>query len=653
MLRALFTAAILSAPLTAQAQSDPALAFGARESVSSISLSPDGKTIAFVAPDKAKGDALYFVPVDGSKPPLRTLVATGDPEHLSGCNWVANDRVVCDVRSLRRETEGLRGMSRMVAVNSDGSLIKLVSQRESNRQLFAISHGGSVIDWLPADDGAVLVTKIYVPKVAPGAAVIGGSIDGVGVDRVDTRTLEAKRVLPPSKVGVEFITDGHGSIRIMGALTPRGDGYSQVIKYLYRTRGGTEWLTLGDYDTLTEEGFNPLAVDRDENAVYGLLKKDGRQALYKRFLNDTLAEALVYARPDVDIDGVIRLGRPGRTIGLTFATDRRQAIYFDPALAQLAASLGKALPETPLINFEGANADEQKLLIWAGSDVNPGKYYVFDRLAKKLSPLLLARPELASTVLAPVKTINVRAADGALVPAYLTLPLGSTGKGLPAIVMPHGGPSSRDEWGFDWLAQYYANRGYAVIQPNFRGSSGYGDSWFKNNGFKSWATAIGDVNDAGRWLVGEGIADPGKLAIVGWSYGGYAALQSGVVQPGLFKAIVAIAPVTDLGALKEQYRGAGFDVATRFIGSGPHIEQGSPARGAARISAPVLLFHGDLDQNVFVSASKLMADRLKASGKQVELVVYPGEYHSLVNSTVRADLLRRSDAFLRASMGIK
>jgi dipeptidyl aminopeptidase/acylaminoacyl peptidase len=156
------------------------------------------------------------------------------------------------------------------------------------------------------------------------------------------------------------------------------------------------------------------------------------------------------------------------------------------------------------------------------------------------------RPDLADYKLAPVKAITYKAADGTDIPAYLTLPPGSDGKNIPAIVMPHGGPASRDEWGFDWLSQFFAHQGYAVLQPNFRGSSGYGEAWFQKNGYQSWKTAIGDVNDAGRWLSAQGIAAPGKLAIVGWSYGGYAALQSAVLDPDLFKAIVAVAPVTDL-----------------------------------------------------------------------------------------------------------
>ena len=119
------------------------------------------------------------------------------------------------------------------------------------------------------------------------------------------------------------------------------------------------------------------------------------------------------------------------------------------------------------------------------------------------------------------------------------------------MILPHGGPSSRDVWGFDWLAQYLANRGYAVLQANYRGSAGYGDQWLQRNGFQSWRTSIGDIDAGARWLAAQGIADPARMAILGWSYGGYAALQAGATEPGLYKAIVAIAPVTDLQQVKD------------------------------------------------------------------------------------------------------
>jgi dipeptidyl aminopeptidase/acylaminoacyl peptidase len=214
--------------------------------------------------------------------------------------------------------------------------------------------------------------------------------------------------------------------------------------------------------------------------------------------------------------------------------------------------------------------------------------------------------------------------------------------------MPHGGPSSRDEWGFDWLAQFWASIGYAVLQPNFRGSSGYGDVWFQNNGFKSWRAAVSDIDDAGHWLVKQGIANPAKLAIFGWSYGGYAALQSAATEPGLFKAAIAVAPVTDLGRLKEESAGwSNYRINRDFIGSGPHIEEGSPARQAGKITAPVLMFHGTYDRNVNVAQSRLMDARLKSASKASTLVTFDKLDHYLDDSSARQSMLEQSATFLQ------
>jgi dipeptidyl aminopeptidase/acylaminoacyl peptidase len=220
--------------------------------------------------------------------------------------------------------------------------------------------------------------------------------------------------------------------------------------------------------------------------------------------------------------------------------------------------------------------------------------------------------------------------------------------------MPHGGPHARDEWGFDWLSQYFVARGFAVLQPNYRGSAGYGVEWFQDGGWQSWPTAIADVNAAGRWLADEGIAAPGKLAIFGWSYGGYAALQSQVLDPQLFKAVVAVAPVTDLERLRQEFRSRGNRmIMERFIGEGPHIEAGSPARHAASFQAPVLIFHGDTDLNVGVGQSRLMAERLQAAGKQVTYVEFKELDHQLDTSEARTRLLSDSDRFIRAALGLE
>jgi len=219
-------------------------------------------------------------------------------------------------------------------------------------------------------------------------------------------------------------------------------------------------------------------------------------------------------------------------------------------------------------------------------------------------------------------------------------------------VMPHGGPSSRDEWGFDWIAQFLAERGYAVIQPNYRGSAGYGDAWLNENGFKGWRTSIGDVNDAARYLASSGIADPNRIAIVGWSYGGYAALQSAETEPSLYKAIVAVAPVTDLQLLKEESRYfSNMKEVQREIGSGPQVIEGSPVNGAERIAAPVLLAHGDLDINVDVQHSDKMQAALKRAGKDVDYLRVKGLDHQLADSSVRATLLLKIGQLLERTIG--
>jgi dipeptidyl aminopeptidase/acylaminoacyl peptidase len=217
--------------------------------------------------------------------------------------------------------------------------------------------------------------------------------------------------------------------------------------------------------------------------------------------------------------------------------------------------------------------------------------------------------------------------------------------------MPHGGPAARDEWGFDWLSQYFAQRGFVVLQPNYRGSSGYGDDWYMENGFQSWKISIGDVRDGGKWLVSQGMADASKLAIFGWSYGGYAALQVNALDGDLFKAVVAVAPVTDLALLKTQAQAyTSSHVVEEFVGNGPHVAEGSPTQNVAKFKAPVLMFHGDMDLNVDIAQSRKMDKSLRGAGKSSQLIVYPKLEHSLVNGEVRADLLRKTDVFLRSAL---
>ncbi|WP_255586921.1 alpha/beta hydrolase family protein [Hephaestia mangrovi] len=478
----------------------------------------------------------------------------------------------------------------------------------------------------------------------------------MGVTRIDVTSLKQSVIEQPESQAAGYITDGHGTVRIKADVPKVSSGYDgNAVDYFYRKPGDRTWLPLSHVtsDGVKQTGFTPLAVDRDLDVAYGFDAHDGRIAVYKVALDGSMKKELVYARPDVDVAGLVKVGRQQRVVGVSYVTDKRHTAFFDPELKALQAALAKALPNDPLVTFVDASADENRLLLFAGSDVDPGSYYLFDKRTHQLNPLLSERAGLDNVQLAPVEAITFHAADGTSIPAYLTLPPGSAKKGLPAIVMPHGGPGDRDEWGFDWLAQFFAHRGYAVLQPNFRGSTGYGDAWFQDNGFRSWRTAIGDIDDGGRWLVGQGIADPAKLAIVGWSYGGYAALQSAVINPDLFKAVVAIAPVTDLQTLKsESLHFTNYKNVAAMIGDGPDLAAASPAQNADRFKAPVLLFHGDIDQNVGIGESELMADRLKDAGKPVRLVTFDGLDHQLDDSDARAQMLETADAFLRSSMGM-
>ena len=632
---------------------DAAQVLGERPIVENASLSPDGKKLAYITPMKGQGSVLMVVDLEPTpQSPKRIFKVDGEPTRLGSCNWTGNTRLLCSTYASVDLEGDATYITRMVAVDAAGGPPKILDVRRSGsgaRAGYAL-YGGNVIDWNPSEDGYVLMMRDYVPQENIGASgsasMIAQKKAGLGVDLIDTRTLRAKTVEQPDLDAREFISDGYGKVRIKGHRISRADYSTDLRRYYYRQADSNSWQSLSTVDS-DREGFDPHAVDPKLNVAYGLRRKDGRLAAYRHKLDGSDSESLVFAHPEVDVDGFVRIGRRDRVIGVRYVTDIEQVHYIDPEIEKMSQSLARAIPQLPLIRVVDASEDERKMLVWAGSDTNPGRYFLFDRETKTLAALLASRPDLENVALGVMKPVKYPARDGTQIPGYLTLPPGKTdATGLPAIVMPHGGPSARDEWGFDWLVQYFALRGYAVLQPNFRGSAGYGSDWFQRNGFQNWQTAISDINDAGRWLIEKG-ADSGRMAIFGWSYGGYAALQSNVVEPDLFKAVVAVAPVTDLNQLKEDRRGwDDFLLVSNYVGDGPHVKEGSPARNAEAFKAPVLMFHGDIDRNVDVGHARMMDSRLKAAGKSSELHIYKDRDHYLEDGNIRTEMLRTSAAFL-------
>ena len=636
---------------------DAAAAFGARPDITALRLSPDGQSIAFVAPYKGQGSVASTMSLASGAKPKVAYFADGKPFRVRECNWVSNERLICTVFGLfpdPRAVHGFLPITRMVAVNSDGTKPQQLSAPMNAYSRGYLLRDGAVIDWVPGTDGSVLVARNYLPDNRRESHV-AKDLKGLGVDLLDTGTLAVKHIVNPRDDAYDYISDGYGTVRIVAERNRLGEGADRGdYTFLYRIQGSDDWHRLSTYNYGARSGFLPVAVDHDLNLAYGWKKLDGRIALYSMSLDGAPQEKLVFARPDVDVGGLIRMGRHDRVVGVTYNTDVENSEYFQDDVRQTLAALHKALPQKPLVRVVDASLDESKLLIFARSDIDPGAYYILDRNTHALHTFLVARDSLEDSKLAHMRPIVYPAADGQKIPGYLTLPPGvENPRGLPAIVLPHGDPNRRDDWGFDWLAQFFAARGYVVLQPNFRGSRGYGDDWFEQNGFKSWNIAVGDIVAAGRWLVTEGIADPAKLGIVGWSYGGYAALQSVAIDPTVFKAIVAIAPITDLAAFRDERRyWTNYDNLSDIVGDGPSVHDGSPLTHASQFKQPVLMFHGTSDREVAVVESRRMADALKAAGAQAELVTYQDLDDQLEDSAARTDMLRQSDAFLRRSFGM-
>jgi dipeptidyl aminopeptidase/acylaminoacyl peptidase len=361
--------------------------------------------------------------------------------------------------------------------------------------------------------------------------------------------------------------------------------------------------------------------------------------------------------PDTDTMKVPLLDPDSRLwIGEVPQSDDREAVLFSPALEARWRAARKAFPGT-IPHLESWNPDFSRMVVWTSGGDDSGSYWLVDMAKHAAQPLGWAYPSVKADDVGPVSMVEWSAADGLPLQGILTLPPGRAPKGLPLVVLPHGGPEQRDYPGFNWWAQAFASRGYAVFQPNFRGSADYGVA-FRNAGFGQWGRKMEtDISDGVADLARRGIIDPRRACIMGTGYGGYAALAGVTVQQGLYRCAVSVAGTADVGGmlnfmvLRGGTRTAEIRDMTAFMGlrmtwTESDVDPISPAALANRADAPILLIHGKDDTVVPIAQSEAMERALRRAGKPVELVVMENEDHWLSREDTRVTMLKSTVEFV-------
>jgi len=353
---------------------------------------------------------------------------------------------------------------------------------------------------------------------------------------------------------------------------------------------------------------------------------------------------------DDDIDRIFTDRLNGQLIGYLREESEIEPIFFDPGMTAKVKLIRKAFAKlnNRMIDW---TRDFSHAIVRTDGDGDSGSYFKVDIARLKADAIGYERPAIAPVQVGPVSTVEYTASDGLEMNGILTLPPGREAKGLPLIMLPHGGPHSHDEEGFDWWAQAFASRGYAVFQPNFRGSTNRSES-FAQAGYGQWGRKMqSDISDGLAMLAEKGIVDPRRACIVGASYGGYAALAGVTLQQGLYRCAVSVAGVADLGLMTRiERRESGSKLRERSLEEelGPRsgFREVSPRYNAARADAPIMLIHGRDDTVVHYEHSLKMADALKDAGKPYEFVELKGEDHWLSLRETRVAMLEAAMAFV-------
>ena len=589
----------------------------------SVSLSPTGE---YITVSVLQGDRTVLAAFRVSDMSLLSKWDYGAKNHIDRVDWVADDRLFLYVSKKVGRFDSRVGQADVYASNVDGT------------KRADIPNGGtySIVDKTWDDPSSVLVERSYDSAFLSRLNVYDGRVSTVAN--------------APLRFG-SFVLDNDGKVRY--AVGAEESGERVTLR-----RNGESWTEVSR-SKLGGATRSPLGFDADNKRVLFSVTDKGEP------------ERLVLADPESGEDSVIFANKTVSPDSLLLSSDEKEllAVRYSDGLpsyqfinkdhpeSKLYAGLINAFPDHA-VEFDGISRDGRYVLVHAYSDVDPGSYYVYDRKNSSAQFLLASRDWIKPAQMSPMEAIAVTARDGTKLHGYLTVPKDGSGKNLPLILFPHGGPHGpRDEWGFNSEVQFLASRGYAVLQINFRGSGGYGDT-FMGMGYRKWGTAmIDDMTDAVKWAIGEGIADPGRVCAYGASYGGYAALQSAVREPDLYKCTIGYVGIYSLPLWSKDS-----DIADSQWGRNYHLdvmpesEAGRQAQSAAfnvdRIKAAVMLVHGAKDPRVPISQYNFLLKRLKDAGKAPEVtIVEDKEGHGFYDYQNQVDLYTAMEAFLAKHLG--
>ncbi len=623
-----------TATATPAARSDagplPVAAFARLPFVEKATLSPDGTHLAglFAVGGEQR---IVIVPLsdDISK---NVTVQVPDQTEIGWLQWVGNDDIILSTYALRPVEGENWYISRLVGLGrKTGKLTKLLW--ELNGQ------NGADVLWVPSDGSTEILA-------AGQNSVYSNTPDfWPTVYRVDVATGKKRVVERGRSSVVHWGADNFGNVRY--GINYHDDSTKTALLYRAGGEGGfkaIERARLRDDEGLTIPYFFGPRSDRGHVIREA---ENGRAALIEVDLATGADIRTVYAAADANVEGVVLSPDRMRLLGVRTSDRDRPTHWIDEEMASHQAWLEAASPASK-VRIISYSFDLKKMLVHFGTADNPGLLFLYDAAARQLTPLAEVNEAIGTKRLSRSKMIRYRARDGLEIEAVLTLPRRREAADLPFIVMPHGGPWAHDELAYDYWVQFLAERGYGVLQPNFRGSTGYGTA-FELAGQGQMGFAMqDDISDGVRWAVKEGLADARRVCIVGASYGGYAAMWGIAKDPDQYRCAISIAGVANLrrevndfgGHMRERLYRSQWQKMT------PDFAAVSPINAIDRIKTPLLLVHGKKDVTVDHIQSEKMYAAMRRQGKAVEFVSIPLADHYFSREADRSTLLAAIESFL-------